>query len=326
MGNLLRDDCAVCAKIWFRRLMSTLPTNFQIMRQFLLLIAIVWVSMGGCKQPPANEPFSFRPDTTKVYHIVKTRVIREDNNYNNKITRDSSYTAMAFSLRVKRIEDSMCYLRLTFGDFEMSRLHVDTRLPAPTVKQIQDDRMKWWDYLLHYVKGQSVNVWVDNHGAVKNVTGVDKVMDYLAKTTGEDRRTINYTLHDFIHADDIKDELNSLFAFIPGRIKLAGQSWVSDVEQVSRAPFKQSNVYVLERMNSDTAVLSVSSILSARQGEQGRVYMKGKLEGNILADYTTGIPYSYYATGESAITTDYYVINRKITESATVTMRPAGSH
>jgi hypothetical protein len=179
-----------------------------------------------------------------------------------------------------------------------------------------------WDYLFHLATGLSVQVWIDNHGLVRRVEGVDRIIDSLAKRYPGTRSIVRAYLEDYISSAAIKDELNPLFAFVPARTKLAGQSWVVDLMLMSKAPVQLSNIYTMEKLAGDTAFLSVSSIISARQGEQGRVYMKGRLSGNIVTSYSTGIPYQYQTTDETITTTDMNTITSRNIFTAVVMPLP----
>lgn len=268
--------------------------------------------MTGCSQHADDHSFSFRPDTAKTYHVVKTIELAQNWNYDGKPQHVDHYTQTAFRLKVLDHKDSIYTVKLTFDRFVIKELKTDTGQPIPTEQDLQNDPRKLWDYLLHFTKGLSVNVWIDNHGQVRNVQGAANVLDSVATVSGKERSIVRAYLRDYISKEAIQDQLTELFCFAPAIPKTNGQSWITDMDYYTKAPVHSNNRYVLKSLQGDTAVMTVTSLIAARQGQNGKMYMKGKLTGDIGVRYSTGIPYSYMVSGEMVTTTDHYEINNKV--------------
>ncbi|HEY4150758.1 MAG TPA: DUF6263 family protein [Chitinophagaceae bacterium] len=246
----------------------------------LLLSCLIYFP--ACRQ--TDPAFGFHPDSSKVYLITWAQV-----------TDSTRIENITMQLRLIQTMDSLYRLKLTFVDFKKK---------APTMSFVLNGKSipDLWQYQLGFLKGLSLDVWMNKKGEVIKMGGFDALADSVAALSGEDRRELAYSLREDAGEEIMRDRLTRLFSFVPGRRKETGQNWVIDQMLLRGAPVMNSNMYKMVRLKDDTATITVSGFVSARQGEQGRTYMKGKLAGWLMAVYSTGIPCHYSAKTETVLT------------------------
>ena len=289
------------------------------LQHLIIVIAIGYTSCKQLKNP--GENFSFNPDPALLYRTDVLRQTESHWEYKGKMQHlaDTSETMYSFQLLHKT--DSLFLIKLNFENFISSssnHFSVNTKLPCPSLAEANANYLLY-NYLLHFVKGRFVTVWLNTKGRPVGVNGIDRLVDSVAAISQIPAATVKRYLENYISEDVLKDELNRLFCFIPGKPKNAVQSWVENILLIAKAPVKWSTNFTLQSLKEDTAAIECNSFISARQGGGGRTYMKGKLTGNIIAGYSTGIPYKWNAAIETTTSTDTYVITTSQSITNTIT-------
>ncbi|MEP6747184.1 MAG: DUF6263 family protein [Bacteroidota bacterium] len=280
----------------------------------------------SCKQSNNKQPdLSFNPEPSVLYKLSVTRINNLQWIYQDKPQQAVDSSLINYTFQLIRTTDTAFLLKFTFGNFrkKTNQYKVDTETGIAAFTAVNTNPLLLYDYLLHFAKEQSVTVWMNTKGRSIQVNGVERLVDSIAKISGEPENITRQFLEDFISDDVIKDELNKIFCFIPGKPKNPRQSWVENIILMAKAPVKWSTSFTLDSMRNDTADISCNSFMSARQGGDGRTYMKGKLTGNIKASYTSGIPFSWIASSETTTTTDSYdIITRQFLKVSIVAEKP----
>jgi hypothetical protein len=283
---------------------------------------VVLTGYTGCKQPNRQESLHFNPTPAVLYRITVSHQTDQQWVYQGKPYQaaDSRQTSYGFQLLHKT--DSLFLMKLVFDTFRAvaRNYRINTNAQHVSLNETNTNPLLLYDYLLHFAKGQYVTVWMNEKGRPLQVSGIEKIIDSVAKISGVTGDITRKYLENFISDVVIKDELNQLFCFIPGKPKSPGQMWVENIVLVAKAPVKWSGSFTAQSIAGDTAVISCQSFISARQGgETGRTYMKGKLTGNITVNYKTGMPYTWNAQSNTITNTDSYDISTSQVLTAGIT-------
>jgi Family of unknown function (DUF6263) len=290
-----------------------------------LCCLVVLSCCGGCKQTKSDQDnLSFNPQSGVLYKLSLTGINERQWTYNDKLQHTVDSSQINYHFQLLRKTDTLFLLKLTFQDFRIyqNMYAVNTSVENTTRAAIQTNPLLLWNYLLHFAKAKYVTVWMNKKGHVVQVNGIERLIDSISVLSGIENPTVNSYLRDFISEPAIKDELNRLFCFVPGKPKSSGQSWVETIVLVGKAPVKWSTDFTLQTVKNDTAVISCQSFISARQGgETGRTYMKGNMAGSITACYSQGIPCGWNAQIETVTSTDNYDITTRQQFTATITVQ-----
>ena len=289
-------------------------------RLLSLCLAFI-IGYAACKQPNSRQHFSFNPEATVLYRVAVSRQTDQQWEYKGKLQHVTDLRQTVFNFQLLRKTDSAFLLKLQFVMFTVQNnmFKADTSDENPSPATVHNNPLLLYNYFLHFAKEQSITVWMDRKGRPVRVDGIAQLLDSIANRSHEPGFIVSRYLEDFISDAAIKDELNQLFCFIPDKPKSAGQSWVEDILLVAKAPVKWSTDFKMRYNKEDTTAIECHSYITARQGGDGRTYMKGKLAGSIVANYLTGIPYSWNAKSETITTTDSYDITTGQLLTATIT-------
>lgn len=275
---------------------------------------ILWLFIyTACRQPGKEKPMlQFNPDPTVLYKVNSSFATEQHWVYQDRPWQVADSVHLEYNILSLQQKDSLHLLQIQFINFfaHSTNLKVNTAAENITASEAHQNPLVLYDYLLHFVKGKTITVWIDNKGRPLEVRGTAAVMDSIATISGEPLQLVKQYLRDFIGDDAIKDELKQLFCFLPGRPKSPGQAWVENIVLTAKAPVKWSSNCVLQTLHGDTASISCNSFVSAKQGGDGRTYMKGNLTGNMFVDVNSGIPFSWNGESETVTATDSYDINR----------------
>jgi Family of unknown function (DUF6263) len=310
-----------CAKVRPGHL--SLFNQYMFMFRLWSFVGLFIICYAGCKQPGGRqENFNFNPKPDVLYKLSVKRINHQQRTYKDILQQVVDSSEIDYSFQLLHKTDSAFLLRLVFDNFRIhnNMFTVNTGIENINPEALKNNPLLLWNYLLHFAKGQSVTVWMNRKGRPIQVNGIERLVDSVTSLSENDKRTVRSYLKDYISKAAIMDELNQLFCFIPGRTKSVGQSWVENIMLVTKAPVKWSTDFTLQSVKNDTVIINCNSFISAKQGgETGRTYMKGKLTGTIVADYSTGLPWCWNAKSETVSSTDIYDITSRQTLTATIT-------
>ncbi|MBS1562789.1 MAG: hypothetical protein JST39_00315 [Bacteroidetes bacterium] len=273
----------------------------------LVLFCISIGLLTACSTPaPPGDDFSFRPDPLRIYHV--TLILQsEDSAVSDKGIGIAWRWREKIGMQLRLLEqkDSLYHLAMTYTGYSRTPwkaivpIEDDTafsrEIPTPeTMKRNIGEEIRYW-FLL--ATGVPQDVWINRKGVVVKVDGYSRLVDSVVARSGANRREVYNVLKEELQETATQDYLNQVFSFVPGRHIDSGKSWVVDDTLVNQAPVIQSNVYVLKQRIGDTAVLDVTSYVSARRSVGGLPYAKGRRTGILKASYSTGMPYGLFSQG-----------------------------
>jgi hypothetical protein len=293
----------------------------------LFIAGLVSCSVGK----PVDDRFAFKPPADSLLHF--TLHISDSGGMPGDASIKRQW--IEFSLQKVREKDSLSIMKLVIDRLRITQrgVHLATMengsiaiLPAGTYVTLSTDESevdkynenffpdyyKTWTAILPKLSGDSLQVVINHSGEVQEVTGFEKIVARIAGETGIDQRTVRQYLGDYAGNESIRDLLNQLFFYLPGRKIQKGDHWVKNVTTTANAPIKQSHLITVTNFNKeeDAVQLSVKSVISAKTSQEGRQYAEGALTGSIAASYITGMPYNIYLTQQVTTHTDQYDVTR----------------
>jgi Family of unknown function (DUF6263) len=239
-----------------------------------------------CKSGKRHDvAFQFDPDSSKLYHLV---FLKRDSNESTGKIDSVSFQA---SLRFSKTNDSLISLNMMFQDIKFS-------------KRVMIGDFDW-NAFFNKSLGYSVNIGMNSSGIVKWIRGYGiNFNTYL--TTDQNSYGERVIFEDYLGENSLRDDLNRLFSSVRTKMVMPGDIWSSTLILTAKAPVKIASTYTLEQQIGDTAFISLTSVISARQAEGGEFYLEGKQDGEVLINYNTGVPYSYESNSQSNYKTPTY--------------------
>jgi hypothetical protein len=291
----------------------------------LFLLTGFFLTLAGCQYLESkNKHFKLNPPLKKIYKYSSIKTSEHNNKYPASDSpdffpnRNLDTFKLNFSLESIASHDSIINYKLTFIDFYINKnkkpFKIILKNADPSQQFFSKDPFVLYDSIGSIIRGKSVEVIINYRGIVKQVTGVDELVKYIAGTSSENENHVKTMVSDYLSANALKDLLNRFLSAVPGLKVKEGDKWVRNVTLVTKAPVKLSNLYVFDQQNNDTASVSIQSIISAEQSEGGTVYMKGKGKGIATINYSTGMPYLFETRSETETTTtekQYEYINKE---------------
>lgn len=281
--------------------------------QHSCITACFFLTLGSCQLlDKKNEEFRFNPARHKEYNYS---LMIASAGSSKQYTNDSLPTGVGtetydtvnleFALKNIYYTDSIIICKLTFNDLTIKRppLHVIIKNGDAPGHLLNRNPLAILDSIGYYIHGRSVQVAISKKGVVKEVDGIDDMMNDIYKATHEPH--IKILLRDYVSVNAVQDLLNRIFSVVPqGEVK-QDDRWVRNVMLITKAPVKISNLYTFMQRNKDTAFIGIESVISAEQSEGGTVYMKGKQSGKAIVSYSTGMPTLYETRWETVTTTSH---------------------
>ena len=280
------------------------------------------------QQNLGDENFYFHPDSSKTYSIILIKQETSSWQYNKEETETTS-EKISINLKLIRVVDSLYQLKLTFGDFRISRPPATITLNGitktyqldsiPSKKGIKDNYFQLSYYWLGLTKGLSEYIWMNKKGEVLQVQGFDKLSDSVAVLSGSKKEDVKYSLTNNVGEKIISDNFNQLFSIAPNHKENIGDSWVRNIILVDNAPVKLSDMYIINKIEGDSLFVHVTSSISGWAGSNATTpFMEGQGDGEIIISKSTGVPYSYQLNSATKTKTDRYITTGSGKFSATV--------
>lgn len=287
----------------------------MLLKQQIIIIYLLtgfFLVLSGCQYIESkNEPFKLNPPLNKIYKYSFIKTSEFNTKYpasdssNFFPNRNLDTFKLNFSLESIASHDSLINYKLTFIDFFKNKkpFKIILKNADPSQQFFSKDPFALYDSIGSIIRGKSLEVITNYRGIVKQVTGVDNLIKYIAGTSSESENHVKAMVSDYLSANALKDLLNRFLSAVPALKVKEGDKWIRNITLVTKAPVKLSNLYVFDQHNNDTASLSIQSIISAEQSEGGNVYMKGKGKGIAIINYATGMPYLFETRSETETTT-----------------------
>ncbi len=280
--------------------------NLYLITGFFIILAASQFSCGK------SDTLKLNPPLNKIYKYSLVKTLESYNKYERPYSPDN-FSAnnridtfrLNFTLENIASPDSLITFKLTFFDFFKTKkpFKIIFRNTGSLQQTTFKDPYALSDSIGSFIRGKSIKVITNHKGVVKAITGMDDLVKSVSGMSNKSEGEITRTISDYISTNALKDLLNRFLSTVPGFTIKEADKWVRNITLITKAPVKLSNLYALEQYNSDTAYVSVQSIISAEQSEGGTVYMKGKGKGIAIINYITGMPYLFETRSETETTT-----------------------
>lgn len=270
---------------------------------FFILIAISLLAV-SCGTHEAARPWQLRPVTDSVYHFV----IADETVHGMQEDIFDTITT-GFSLRCTQQTDSLLTFQLVFEQLKRTPLTVGLMMPGKSPAEMENMRRAWQasvDSCRQGVIGDSLEIVYNTKGKLLHLRGVDRILEKIARITHKDPRTVYSDLGGVFNTNVMQDLLTRLFFYLPGRLVQANDNWVSNYTLIAKAPVKYSNLITVQQVSGDSVILAVKTMVTAKTGENGRVFAEGNQWGTIKASVATGLLYSVTLSDTMVSKTDTY--------------------
>jgi hypothetical protein len=299
-------------------------------RFYIPLVAAMLVSVFSCKD--VEDRFAFNPSPGSTLNFTLDIMDSSGMTGNTAVKRQ----LIEFSLQYVQQKDSLYTMQFVFEGLSITQPGIQMTsagdgsvsvLPTGTYVTISTEEAdttiayeeelggyyQTWKNIMPQLRGDSLQVVINSRGEVQQVTGFERITDRIATATGTDVRTVRQFLGDYAGNESIRDLLNQLFFYLPGKKVQKGDKWVKNVVTTAKAPVKLSQLITAANIDekSGEIELNVESVVSAKTGDEGRQYAEGKVTGKVAAKYNTGLPYNFELTQEVITHTDQYDVIAK---------------
>ncbi len=261
--------------------------NSKLISTFLTLAAGLCILQVSCGGNSRNEKkFHLQPVLNKTYKysFYKTSVKRWQ--YDSIVYALYDTVKMQFSLKKINRPDSATLFSLTCYSF-------------------------YWTSKVAYrrdsLHARRLVVLMDLQGRCVSVSNPDSLAQDIEKDSAT-KPFLSGVIPDYISENGIKDLLNGIFAATPNEEVGVTNTWVNDIAMLAKAPVYYSNLFVLTRLDKDTAHLDLQSMISSREPTPEEAYVKGKQNGKALFSYSTGMPFLFDSRSVIVTSTNYYDI------------------
>jgi hypothetical protein len=163
-----------------------------------------------------------------------------------------------------------------------------------------------WYRIVSRIIDDSVRVTTNRLCATSMSAGYEKIKRKIVGATGEDPRNISPLVRRYVGEDVMRDLVNKLFFYLPGRKIMLGDQWVKNTMTIEKAPVKYSHLIRVADIKNDTVMLAVKSVVSSTLGEGGKLILEGELTGTISASLSTGLFMELDLSENSVIHADSY--------------------
>ena len=270
------------------------------MKRILITFVISLPFVTGCRSDK-NDKFILDPPAENVFQYSTLRVmsnIWEDNTVTDSIKFD-------FDLEKVSARDSISTFKLTYRDFTWKRPALRITINNGDFNETNEmvHAINVIDSMGFFLKGESIEVIMNQSGKVLDVRGIDELLDRVAMAARLEKRFLKMSIADHISVAAVTDFLSILFSPVPGKKVQEAEKWYPAVTLISKAPIRISNIFQLDNISGDTALIKIRALVSAQQSQGGNVYLKGEQTGIAKLSFTTGMPYLYETKTESIYTT-----------------------
>lgn len=275
----------------------------------------MFVSLFSCKFSEKNKnTLAFNPTLHQQYYYALTKITSQQWMYNNQNNISYDTIKIGFTYEVIKDTDSLHLCKLTFNDFVLKRppFKMTFNYTGSSIGKLQTPFLRnpfvVLDSIGYYIKGLSVQVLMSNKGIVKQVDGVDDLIDTIAFRANSSTKGATQLLADYVSSNAITDLLNRIFSVPPDLEININDMWGRKITLITKAPVNIDNSYTMNQRHGDTAYIDINSVWFARQSEDNPPFMKGNLKGNTILNYSTGMPSDIDTKSETHTTTTSYII------------------
>jgi hypothetical protein len=303
---------------------------------FATITALFLVSLESCSGgKPVDDRFAFKLQTDSVFHL--TVEIRDSGGRAG--SRKQQW--IEFTMQKLQDKDSSSVIKLVIDRLGIAQPAIQLAesrdgsivvMPAGTwihlstedstadqkIDGLLPEYYETWAAILPKLKGDSMQVIMNSRGEAEQVTGFERITEKITRETATDIRVVRQYLDDYAGNESVRDLLNQLFFYLPGKKIQKGDHWVKNVTMTANAPVKLSHLITVKEVDieRDEVLLYIQSVVSAKTSEEGRQYGEGELTGYITASYRTGLPHRIDLIQIVTTHTDQYdVVTRRVIQA-----------
>ncbi|MCF8302247.1 MAG: hypothetical protein K9I94_03150 [Bacteroidales bacterium] len=156
---------------------------------------------------------------------------------------------------------------------------------------------KSWANLLN----KKFNIIVKDNGDIIDVNGIDdmlsKMVDEYEVNTDQDRKDLKERLEKQFGKQNIKDMVEPMYDYLPGKSVNVGDSWKESRTIKSTFEFTLNSTYTLKSIEGDKVTVEINSELSTGEngssfyqgGNQMTAQVDGTQNGTMIIDRETGL-------------------------------------
>ncbi|WP_316830633.1 DUF6263 family protein [Pedobacter aquatilis] len=147
------------------------------------------------------------------------------------------------------------------------------------------------------LKNASFSMLLAPNGAVKSVSGLEKMVDSIASKMTTDTtqlRQVKLSLSKQFNAEVIRQTMESSLKIFPDKAVKVGESWIVNTKTTIAMPIETTTTYTLKEIKDNIAILSIKGSLMSKGdfeslGNKMQTDLKGMNFGDAQVDIKTGI-------------------------------------
>jgi hypothetical protein len=268
-----------CMKPYLERILKLLCNSHLYVLCVCLLISCHLLNNGG-------KELSLNPAQNNVYKYSFFKASRTEWPYNGDA--HTKYDTVHLDFSMKMIGDSNN--ATTFG--------------------VIYHKFKW-NNEVNYVRDSShakpFFVILTDSGTVESVMNTDALLQDIRQDIST-KKYVYGILPDYISERGVQDMFNKVFGVLPARRVKQNDTWLHNQVMIAKAPVQLSNLFVLEHLNSDTAIIQIQSFISARQSAGDITFLKGNKSGYVSVSSITGMPFLFETQSDIITSANEYDI------------------
>ncbi len=260
-------------------------------------VSIVMASLCATMMLQAQVKLSFNPDKGATYsYLSKLEMKGNISAAGQEIPMNTSMD-MLYAMKVTEKSGSEVSVDYLYKELAMS---MQTPMGAINYNSKNSALMNLSELekLISQVIGglidKALNVVLNADGSVKSVSGFQEIMAEIQKNTPPAAQAMTTPLLQSFNDEAIKKSFEQSFNFYPKNTVKTGDSWTGEYSfDMAGITCDLQNTYTLKSVKDNTAVISVTSVVSMKQFAGG---LSGDQTGEITVDLKTGMPKSSMMT------------------------------
>lgn len=207
--------------------------------------------------------------------------------------------AMGFAMKITGDDGTYKTMQAFYDRISMSMhtpqmdITVDTDQPAPTQEDIAKDPTKIMSVMFHAMKGLSFSMKVTEKGEVKEITGLEQMIDSMVASVTNNLTlpeaqlaTIKESARSQFNEESLKDMMQQSFNNYPDKPVAVGDTWTKHVSTKGALKIQMDNTYTLKSVEGDNAIIDMKSKVKTLTGGNG---LSGDQTARLVIDLKTGM-------------------------------------
>ncbi|MBN9295700.1 MAG: hypothetical protein J0I41_01760 [Filimonas sp.] len=151
------------------------------------------------------------------------------------------------------------------------------------------------------MKGQSISMTVSAKGEVKEVKGVEELLDKMVANMPGDSATkpmMKENIKKLMGEDYMKSMMEQSFKIYPAGAVKIGDNWKTDMEMKNGIALKLANTFTLKSVENNVAKLDVKSDISSGSMEMMGMKIETDLKGTQTGTFDLDVPTGMATSGD----------------------------